>query len=279
MGRYIKADIDRGLKVKWYIFAAIILLSAVRILLFDISINNRLSNLSMNNQLSVVDNFFYMFRGMKEYIFTGRDAFEISDAYLIMNIILAILIGIYPVKDSKGVGRLYMVKGKNRSLWWLSKCVWNVLTVVFFYISIYVGILAGTIIYELISHSDVWHYTLNIDMVRLICNYSVEGTDTHILLLYIIFMPVAASIVLSYIQMLISFLAGQITGYIIVIIAACMSAYYMSPFAIGNGMMALRYVLLNPDGVKMSHVILISIVISFFVIFVGNIYFKKKDII
>ena len=87
MGRYIKADIDRGLKVKWYIFAAIILLSAVRILLFDISINNRLSNLSMNNQLSVVDNFFYMFRGMKEYISTGRDAFEISDAYLIMNII------------------------------------------------------------------------------------------------------------------------------------------------------------------------------------------------
>ena len=58
-----------------------------------------------------------------------------------------------------------------------------------------------------------------------------------------------------------------------------MSAYYMSPFAIGNGMMALRYVLLNPDGVKMSQVILISTVISFFVIFVGNIYFKKKDII
>ena len=138
--------------------------------------------------------------------------------------------------------------------------------------------MTGSVLYGCMSHANVLSDKFNYDIVMLVSNYKVDKAGSIQLLFYIVIMPLIASIAISYIQMLISFIAGQIAGYLFVIIIMCISAYYMSPFLLGNSMMALRYVLINPDGITLCSVILFSIILSILVILIGSIYFKKKDI-
>ena len=92
-------------------------------------------------QGTCMDYLFFMLRGMKKYE-PKRDLqfiFPIRWALIYLYLLYATLY--YPHRDLlHSVGNQMLTLGCSRSLWWISKCIWNVMFVVSYYIVIYATI-------------------------------------------------------------------------------------------------------------------------------------------
>lgn len=68
---------------------------------------------------------------------------QISDSYVLpafwlgIQIVIGFLVGYYPVNDMHTYGQQVLIRSKKRTKWWISKCVWNVATVIYCYVVMY----------------------------------------------------------------------------------------------------------------------------------------------
>ena len=70
---------------------------------------------------------------MQEYIPNQHQPFEVPVLFLLINILLAVLIGGYAAGELHGTGLNKLVRCQRRSDWWICKCIWNVISVLGYY--------------------------------------------------------------------------------------------------------------------------------------------------
>ena len=59
---------------------------------------------------------------------------------------LAVVVGVYPVKDLHMAGQQILLKSGNRKAWWFGKVIWNILSVLGFYLVLYLSVTAVSIV-------------------------------------------------------------------------------------------------------------------------------------
>ena len=72
--------------------------------------------------------------------------FEVPVLFLLINILLAVLIGGYAGGGLHGTGLNKLVRCQRRSGWWFCKCIWNVISVLGYYAALAAGAVTAAFI-------------------------------------------------------------------------------------------------------------------------------------
>ncbi|MDE6835137.1 MAG: hypothetical protein K2J39_12965, partial [Ruminococcus sp.] len=132
--KLINFDIKNGILRNKYLFISVTVISILFIT--DHSVN-MLRFRTDDIDCSYGDILMYIYGGMKKYVPSREDRFQFPAIWTVL--FLTQLFGTlnYPYKDLKSYGNQILFRTGGRSLWWLSKLIWN-------------------ITYSIIYHSVIW---------------------------------------------------------------------------------------------------------------------------
>ena len=136
----VQMDIKQGILYKYQRYVIAILLGCVLAMFYVTTCFHALDRgkiSSMNFTLG--DMLLYFFRGKEIYNPINGAEFMIPTEYMMLQLYLSYMIGDYILKDLLGVGKNILVRTQKRVFWWLSKCVWCVITVIGFYAAVYLS--------------------------------------------------------------------------------------------------------------------------------------------
>jgi len=245
---------------KYFVIAFIVLFACVDFYLKTNSIEN----------IVFSDYIFHIFRGMKPYI-KGESEFEIPILWFTVNLYLAYIIGKYPKEDLYKCGINVILKSRTRNKWWLSKTIWCVLSVIIYYIVIYITM----IIFCVFAKVD---FVLQIHKNK--TSFLLLFSDKENINLYaMFFLPIICSISISLFQLTIIFFTDVVYGFVSVAIVLISSAYMYTPALVGNISMIERCEYFQYDGISVKLSYFICTVLAAVSIIIGGKYFKKYDIL
>lgn len=222
---------------------------------------------------SFIDYIAYIFKGMKTYVPNETAIFDIPITWFIIQTLICLLVARYPVKDLCTHGTQIIIRAEKKSKWWISKCIWIVLTVVLFYL---IGFLAVLSVCLLKGGTLTG---INHNLNRLANGFDFIGISNIRLVLTLLVLPVAISIALSMVQMLISFILTPIYSFMIIISLHIITAYYCTPILLGNFSMVLRNNIAVREGLNTNQGFLYSILLIIVSVIIGNIYINRMDLI
>ena len=266
-------DLHNGIKAKrWqYIIMLFITLILVLIMVFRYQTYYKLGRI--DGQFSMIDILLYWFRGTMPINPENIKDFNITDQYLFMNVYMAFIIGNYIVKDLDGVG-IQVLCRTQRTIWWRSKVIWNVCTVLMFFACIYTLIF----IVCLVHPNGTVGLSLNQEFIKLI-GYNISDLEIGInMFATIIIMPIVSMLEISLLQMLVALTVSPIVGYILVIVQMIFSIFYTGFLLPGNGLMLIRNEMFLSGGVSTISVIAGGFIIWIMAYIIGYIYSDKFDI-
>ncbi|WP_071396579.1 hypothetical protein [Bacillus tuaregi] len=221
---------------------------------------------------SYSDYIIQIFKGME--IYQENRPFEIPVTWLLINIYIVYLVSYYPFQDLNGYGQLIILHSKNRKQWWLSKCIWNISTVLTFYLIGYIVVFLFTLLSGDIA------FQRNEDINLLVSRVNTANFQPESLLIIGFILPIITSIAISLFQMTLTLFCRPIFSCIIVITLLVASAYSSFPLLIGNYLMILRNNMISlGEGVYATIGILLSISLSIFSILIGFVRFRNLDIL
>ena len=201
----------------------------------------------------------------------------IPTAYVLPNVLIAFAIGNYPFKDINGYGGMVLMRARKKSVWWISKCIWAVITSVVTYAILVVEVVAVALAGGRLS----WQVN------RDIC-YRVSGYDKTLiknnvnltrLAVYMLLVGLLTTIAICLVQICVSQIFGPIIGYVAVVVILIMGVFFKSFLFIGNGFMAIRNVMYTPQGGDIRLTVIADIVIIAVSVIVGYVSFKRMDIL
>lgn len=233
-----------------------------------------LSSLEIS-QYAYGDYLLYIFGGMREYIPTPGDPFQIPYLWLINHIGILYFTLHYMHDDLEGFGQQMILRSGSRTAWWLSKCIWNTAVVVLLYF-----IAWGTVFLLASANHAVWSFEISPFMAEIMVlgPKQIAGTDRP-LTWEITFLPLLATLAMSQVQMLLCLVVRPIISYVISIVLFIASAYYLSPFLLGNYAMALRSDKIISNGVSWVPGTGISLFLILASIVLGIMLFQKYNIL
>lgn len=268
----ILSDLRQGIIRYYYRYIILFLIASSFTVQFILKANIYIQRYHIAGEISCIDCLLYMLKGMKEY--THTNPFDIPPNFLLLNLLLGILIGYYPVKDLHGMGLQMMVKSKKRIYWWCSKCIWNIVTVICYYAAIYMGILSMGVLFRTQITGG-----MHAELINKILGMEISADKEAVILIYLVILPIVTSIAISMFQMFLSFLLHPILSYIIIVIIYIFSAFYMRWFMPGNFLMFYRNCMINPNGIHFTPSILVDMFLFTFSIVAGYFYFRNIDIL
>lgn len=290
----IKYDFINGIVHQWKKFLLIAVVYAVLITDFLV----RCKTKHFMGQYTSSDIILYIFRGMLEgrtkqkrtfyniilYIFRGmrwivdvQTDINIPTAYILPNILIGFAIGNYPFKDINGYGGMVLMRAGKKLVWWISKCIWAVLTACICY---------GILILE-IAGVSLAGGRLSLQVNRQVC-ISIDGYDKTLiknnpnltrLAVYMISVGLLTTIAICLVQICVSQIMGPIIGYIAVVVIMIMGVFFRSFLFIGNGFMALRNIMYTPEGGSLTLTIIADIMLIVISVIAGYVSFRRMDIL
>lgn len=249
-------------KVKYAVFAVFIMLACI------------CCNHSCKKALSVDMGFWeyiiWNFRGMKVVY---KNEYIVPNVYWVsIWLYLAVIVGVYPVKDLQMAGRQILLKSGSRKAWWFGKVVWNVLSVLGFYLVFYLSVLAVSIITGGFRpvRPEVTAFLLE--------NGQIENAGME-LYIYTLVLPVIISIAVSVTQMMIEVVFWPLIGYVWVCFILAAGIFVYSPYSIGNYLMLMRTPLFVQGSVlNVLWAVILSTLFIVISLLVGSIIIEKKNI-
>ena len=133
----VRYDIVNGIVHQWKKFLLLAIVYGVLITQFLAVC--RLKHLI--GQYTISDIVLYLFKGMS-WITDDKSEVIIPTAYVLPNVLIAFAIGNYPFKDINGYGGMVLMRARKKSVWWISKCIWAVITSVVTYAILVVEVVA-----------------------------------------------------------------------------------------------------------------------------------------
>ena len=268
----IKYDFINGIVHQWKKFLLIAVVYAVLITDFLV----RCKTKHFMGQYTSSDIILYIFRGMRWIVDVQTDI-NIPTAYILPNILIGFAIGNYPFKDINGYGGMVLMRAGKKLVWWISKCIWAVLTACICY---------GILILE-IAGVSLAGGRLSLQVNRQVC-ISIDGYDKTLiknnpnltrLAVYMIIVGLLTTIAICLVQICVSQIMGPIIGYIAVVVILIMGVFFRSFLLIGNGFMALRNIMYTPEGGSLTLTVIADIVLIVVSVIAGYASFRRMDIL
>lgn len=221
--------------------------------------------------LTFGDYVFFLLRGMEIFV-PGDPGFQINVLWVAVNLYLAYIVSYYPFRDMNGYGQQMLLRSEKRSYWWAGKCLWNIASVLAFYLCIYFtcflfSLLSGEV--ALLPQAGIQRLFTQSDVMGL--------SDSH-MLLWGFAMPVLTSVTLSLLQMMISLIWKPVLG--IVTVAALLSAsiFYCTWWLPGSFLMMTRTTIWQENSDYIVFGLCLLLIVSAASIILAFLYFSRKDI-
>lgn len=218
---------------------------------------------------TITDFWFCFFQGIVVYDPSSGLPFKIPFNWIIIQILMSLLVINYPICDLYTTGIQTLTRIKKRSYWWLSKCIWNFMTVLSMY--------SIAFLCACVFSSIFGDFTMSFTNELFELQTSEEFDLLRTIVLYLL--PVLTSMAISMVQMLISIIFKPIYGFIIIMCYIIISSYYCSPFFIGNYSMLLRNAIFDIGQIRSSTAIIINVLIIIASASIGLFHFRHVDII
>lgn len=233
------------------------------------------NHLATDSSLSWFDYLFYNLKGDKVYNYQDGERFIMPANWICFQVIVALIVGYYPIRDLSGYGKNTLVRSQSRVLWFTSKIILTVILVVLFYIAIY----GTTLVFGLFDSGSV-SANLNVDVTNIFYQVNISDIYMPTFIAYLLIIPLLTSIAMSIVQVVLSFVINPFLSLVLVIGYFTIGTYYDAPYLIGNFSQVLRSKFFNMDtGHTMEQAFLcLGIITVVFLVF-GYIYFSKKDIL
>ncbi len=213
--------------------------------------------------------------GMPEFIPTPQTPFIFPALWVLFYAVLFYFLLAYPYQDLLGFGKGILAASGKRSLWWLSKCVWSILSVALYFLLFYGAAALFTVCSGgrfTLAVSDYLPELLGVG------SFEIQGPVTE--LMPVLFtLPFMVAAALTGIQMTLSLFMKPFYSFCVVISYLLTSAYYQTPFLLGNYAMLLRSQAWPLGAMDFKMGIILSIGMTTIGILVGGYYFGKYDII
>lgn len=196
--------------------------------------------------------------------------FEMPILWLFIQLLIAYIVGTYPIQDLNRYGMNMLIRTKNRKKWWMGKVIWVVAIILLIYTLSFFCI--GVLTFN--TNIPMWMIRPELTIIY--------GADFSILTIkqvqcMVLIFPVLTSIAVSLFQLMLMFTFHEIAAYSVIGFLCVGGAFYGSPLFIANIAMALRNVTYLAE--KKSYLLfLILIILIATSVLIGCKVFEKKDI-
>lgn len=270
-----KSDWYAGFKCR-KIYYVLIMLVNIILTFFIISRFNRLvENGRLTGTYSVTDVIMQWFIGSLPVDRKQFNTIDLSEQYMFIVIGLASLIGNYAVRDLNGNGIQIMIRTGRRK-WIISKIIWNVCSVLVFFIFIY-GFSYIACVLSPYGNSGV---SLNIKCAELTGYECYDLRKIYAVNSFLIMMmPFFSALALAMFQMMISLIFSPLISYMLVIIQMIISMFSLSDLLQCNGFMIIKTSVFHAGGTSFSGIITVSVLVWIISALISYIYIKNTDIL
>lgn len=217
----------------------------------------------------------YAFGGMQEYKPAPGVAFQFPAFWMLSYLLLAYITLYYPFNDLEEFGQNILIRCRGRRLWWLSKCVWNISSVLCFFLLAWIIFIIGCLLSGCslsMELSPSMSAILKLDNGRYM-QFPASLIPQTLLL------PPLVMISMNLFQMALSLFIKPFYSFMVTAVVLLTSSYYLSPFFIGNYAMPLRSDQMVANGVSLTAGIIFSLIIIIVSVVAGGIAFQKRDIL
>ena len=274
--KLIKYDLTYGIFNIKNLIKILILISLFTVACFEF--NGRLLSYGQSfetdtNKLG--DFFFYIFGGIKEYIPSPNDPFQIPYLWILNHLLILYFTLHYASDDLSGVGQQMIYRAGGRIKWWVSKCIWNFTSVVSYYIVSFTVI----IIFCLIK-GNVFEMSFS-SFMPMIMYFGPKdlGYETWDIALEVTLMPFLVTLAMSILQMALSLVFKPAFAFIFSSVLLISSAYYMTPYLIGNFAMAVRSSKVVSNGLNLTDGIIAAIGMIIIGIIIGVLAIRRYNVL
>ena len=131
-------DIKRGFREERSKFLFTIFVCIAMCFLMHYQLHNYLAenHIKGDSSLSWFDYLFYNLKGDKVYNYQDGERFIMPANWICFQVIVALIVGYYPIRDLSGYGKNTLVRSQSRILWFTSKIILTVILVALFYVAI-----------------------------------------------------------------------------------------------------------------------------------------------
>ena len=229
---------------------------------------------TQNLKPTIMDYICYMVGGPKHIPPAMLDIYVIPVLWLSLQVMIAYVAGYYAVTDLHTYGQQILIRSNSRLKWWLSKCIWNIVTVVFMYGIIYVTSFATAFF-----AGAEFKNRLTPEIGMSVCNINMVGGNTKEIAIILFLMPVFTSIALSMAQMTSALITSPIIGFIASQSIVFLSTIYEYKFLISNYAMLSHNKITCMSQIEYREGIVINLLVFGFAIVTGLLYFKRCNIL
>lgn len=279
--KYIKLlwfDIRNGMMRNPMLFVVpvIVTLIACFALSNNVSSLNEVGYFGAEKKGTFADYIMFIYGGMDKYVPDLSDPFVFPVRWVIVFLTLSFITSNYPYKDMQGFGQQILLRTQGRTVWWLSKCGWNILCSLVYHCLIF-----GTAALFCLAVKGSLFGEINKDLQYAVFevgrgNVLLDDTPWPFAILVI---PVLISLGINLLQMTLSLFVKPIFSFFLIAFLMISSAYFMSPYLIGNYAMPIRCGMVIKDGVGIAIGLAISSVLIIISVGVGMIRFHYYDIL
>ena len=267
--RYLGLDVREGWRclARWYGAAVGLFLLVIGAL--------RLMAGAPFAELSLGDYLVAYTSGMKEQVYTASEPFRFPAMWAAVFLFAAYLTLWFPHRDLAGMGSHVLVAGGSRWAWWLAKCTWTVLAVLLFWAVAWAVALGWTAL----SGGALSLSTL--EKLPEVLQMRITGVpfDPAAMALFLFVGVPVATCALCLLQQAVAFAAGPLVGYAASVSVLLLSAFTVSPWLIGNAMMAARCSDLVFAGVSVADGLLACAVVAVASVVGGGVRFCHGDVL
>ncbi len=267
--KFIRFDIKNGIMRRLYVYLVYSLFIVVSVWFFQ----GKLHSYEIE-KYSIGDCLLFLYGGAKEYVPKTGEVFEMPYLWLVNHLLILYFTLNYTDNDLTGFGQQLIYRSGGRVIWWLSKCIWNIIMVSGFYI-------IGIIITLLLGINNA-EFTLDIsEHISYVVNFGDQLKQNHTqkIALEILLLPILYSVAISLLQMSLTLLFKPIFSYIVSSSICLSSAYKLTPILIGNFSMAARNDKIVNNGVSSALGIISFSIIIILSVIIGVLIIRKCNIL
>ena len=269
-------DLRRGIREEWIklAFAFIVCIACCTLMFSQLLQYNQDNGINENISISVMDFILYNLRGMKLYSPNMDGQYLLPAVWMFNQVMIALIVGYYPVRDLNGYGKNTLLRTQSRSRWLLSMLVWIVCMVIAYYIVIY----SASFIFALFTGNSL-SFMPGEYITRLFYDIDLQDIYVENFVIFIITMPMLTSIVASIVQVMMSYIISPFISFLAIIVVMLSSTYISNPALIGNASMVIRSRFATPVGFTVEETVLYLAIYLIAALIIGFVYFGNKDIL
>lgn len=272
--RLLKHDIVEGTVKNWFKFGIAVMVALFQTYAFHGQIMSRLAGGIIYEMPSLMDYVMYAMEGMPVYKFDLRTTFQIPIYWFAFQIGIAYIVAYYPMEDFKDNARQRFLAVKSRSGWWLSKCIWCIISVL-----LYFALMVGTTAILAMAYGAKHSFSFSENIMGRFYSSNFQYIFARDAWMIAIILPCLITMAITVFQILLSFFLTPTISFAAICGLYVLSAYYTSPLLPGNYAMWQRSTYLGMNGVNPETGVLFAVILLLGSVLAGTMYFEKCDVI